>query len=157
MPALPVADFYPSEPANGGILWSEASMARTEEQKRTRAPIAVRFGDEDYQIPLLLVNPQRKWRRKLVKQLGTILENFEITTTDSKVLSRGLIAALVHFPEKLAELVFAYASDLDQGKILKQASEEQIAIAFGSIFEVAFPFIGELGLVMQILQAEKRG
>ncbi len=132
-------------------------MARSEKEKRERAPITVHFGEQAYQIQILRITPSREWRAKLVEQLGAILEGFEITTTDSKVLSRGLISALVHFPEKLLDLVFAYAPDLEVEKILKEGSEEQVAIAFGSIFEVAYPFVTQLGLVTQILQSEKRG
>src|ERR1700722_3215998 len=104
-------------------------MARTEEQKRTRAPITVRLGDKDYQIQIPTRPKSIAWRAKLVEQMGAILENFEINTTDSKVLSRGLMAAMLHFPEKLAELVSAYAPNLEK-EILQEASEEQVASAF---------------------------
>jgi hypothetical protein len=65
----------------------------------------------------------------------------------------GLAGALVEFPEKLADLVFAYGTELPKDEILEKATEEQIAAAFSAIMVVAFPFLAQLGLVTQLVRA----
>jgi len=65
----------------------------------------------------------------------------------------GLGYTLLQFPDILLELVIAYSTDLDKAKVEFEATEEQIAIAFGNIMQVAFPFQGELKAVMQVLGA----
>ncbi len=124
---------------------------RTEDDVLARTPIAVRLGEKDYSIPLLAVMPQREWRKKLFAELVPILEAFNFQV-DGQSMQKGLTAALLNFPEKLSDLVFAYAPDLPQDEILRQATEEQIAAAFSAITAVAFPFLPQLGMVTQLVR-----
>jgi hypothetical protein len=96
--------------------------ARTEDDVLSHAPITVRLGDKDYSIPLLAVMAQREWRKNLFAELGPILEPFSAQLSDEgesmdmaaflqkfrKGLSDGLTAALLQFPDKMIELLFAY-------------------------------------------------
>jgi hypothetical protein len=125
---------------------------RTEDDILARTPLSAKLGDKDYSIPLLAVMAQREWRKNLFAELVPILESFNFTV-DGKSMASGLTAALLTFPEKLCDLVFAYAPDLPQEEIFKSATEEQIATAFSSIMAVAFPFIPQLGMVTNLLRA----
>jgi len=127
---------------------------RTEDDIISRAPLVVRLGASDFNIPLLPVTPQREWRKKLFAELVPIIASFNFQV-DGQSMTTGLTAALLHFPDKLAELVFAYSPELPQAEILLPANgvtEEQIATAFSAIMGVAFPFLPQLGLVTQMLR-----
>jgi|SRR5579862_1576781 len=124
---------------------------RSEEDVVSRAPLSVRLGDKDYSIALLAVVPQRAWRKNLFAELVPILEPFNFQV-DGKSMAAGLTAALLHFPEKLADLVFAYSPDLPKDEILENATEEQIAAAFSAIMAVAFPFIPQLTTVQMLMR-----
>jgi hypothetical protein len=127
--------------------------SRSEEDILSRTPIRVRLGDKDYDIPLLGINAQRKWRQKLGVDLEAIIKNFNQRDVSEKAMLNGLAGALVEFPEKLADLVFAYGTELPKDEILEKATEEQIAAAFSAIMVVAFPFLAQLGLVTQLVRA----
>jgi hypothetical protein len=125
---------------------------RTEDDILARTPLSAKLGDKSYEIPLLAVTPQRKWRKKLFAELVPVLESFN-SKVDVKSMETGLTAALLTFPEKLCEMVFAYAPELPAEEILESATEEQIATAFSSIMAVAFPFVPQLGMVANLLKA----
>jgi hypothetical protein len=65
----------------------------------------------------------------------------------------GLGEAFLCFPEKIAELVFAYAPNLPKEKILDPetgATEEQFALAFSQIESVAFPYLRQVLLMKSL-------
>lgn len=162
---------------------------RTEDDAVERAPVEVKLGAETYAIPLLAVMAQRQWRKLLLAELAPLLDTFNFERIDGKSMATALTAALMQFPEKLLDLVFAYrdygalltalseekdlsstdlqnrflfaiknnevppAADMPRAKIMANATEEQIAMAFSAIMGVAFPFIPQLGLVTNLLRS----
>ncbi len=124
---------------------------RSEEDVVSRSPIVARLGDKDYSIPLLAVVPQREWRKNLFAVLVPILASFNFQV-DGKSMTAGLTAALLQFPEALADLVFAYSPELPKNEILSNATEEQIAAAFSAIMAVAFPFIPQLTTISHLMR-----
>lgn len=118
-------------------------MPRTEAEMISKAPIKVKLGDKEYKIPVLTILPSREWRIKLNDELAGIVEAFKpVENADSTAFGRGLASALIGFPEKMADLVFAYAGALlPKEEILKEATEEQIGTAFSAIMEVAYPLV----------------
>ena len=129
-------------------------MTRTEEEILAKAPFTVKLGDQDYPIKPLNIKAQREWRQKLSTELSPIVDSFNREST-KKTMIAGLTGALLDFPEKLADLVFSYAPDLPKEKILEEATEEQIAKAFSSVMSIAFPFLGQLGMVTQLVRTQK--
>ena len=125
---------------------------RTEDDILARTPIMVRLGDQDYEIALLSVFPQREWRKKLFASLAPILASFNFRV-DGASMTHGLTAALLEFPETLADLVFAYGTSLPKEEILGNATEEQMAAAFSAIMAVAFPFLPQLATMTQVLKS----
>lgn len=126
-------------------------LKRTEEQILTQAPIKVMFGEVEYDIKPLRILKAREWRVTLIEKLKDVMGQLSGQAEGEKQLMSALGYVLVQFPETLAELVFAYAEYLPQDKILEEATEEQMAKAFGKILQVAFPFQGELRTMMQVL------
>jgi hypothetical protein len=135
-------------------------MQRTEDEILSRAPIKCTLGGTEYSIRPLAVMAQREWRKKLFDSLAPILEAFDVTIdpasmSTAKVMSKGLTATLLQFPEVLVDLVFAYAPGLPQDDIMDRqngATEEQFAVAFSKIAAVAFPFLPQLDAVTRIVR-----
>lgn len=153
-------------------------MARTEDDILSKAPIKVKLGDSEYEIKILTINAQRAWRTQLSEELAEIIANFN-PEVSKNTMALGLTGALIDFPEKLAELVFTYATKyevsdvvcvdghfsfieqpvgetyLPKEKILTEATEEQIAKAFSEVMTVAFPFLSQLQLVTQLVRSKQ--
>ena len=102
---------------------------RSEDDILARTPLKVKLGDKEYEIPLLAVMPQRAWRKQLFETVTPVLDSFNLRA-DGKSMTTGLAAALLQVPEKLAELLFAYAPELPKEDILATATEEQIGEFF---------------------------
>lgn len=129
---------------------------RTEADKLAMAALKVTLGKQEYDIQPLRTLKQREWRKKLVEQLGVILSNFSLDArrAEVNVFQGGLISAMVQCPEKLADLLFAYAPDLPKDTILEESTEEQIVHAFQEVMGIAFPFVAVLKMTTEILKSE---
>lgn len=117
-------------------------MPRTEADMVSKAPIKIKLGEKEYKIPVLTILPSREWRIKLNDEMAGVVEAFKPDSVDANVFGRGLASALIGFPEKMADLVFAYAGAvLPKDEVLAAATEEQIGTAFSAIMEVAYPLV----------------
>jgi len=128
---------------------------RSESDILSKAPVKLKLGEKEYKIPVLTILPAREWRLKLNASLSAIVDSFKmVETAESSAVASGLTAALIQFPEKVAELVFAYAGEtLKPEEILASATEEQLAQAFSAIMQVAYPFLPQLSLVTNVMRA----
>jgi hypothetical protein len=127
---------------------------RTQDQILSQAPIKVKLGDVEYDLKPLRILKARSWRQELITKMNAVTTNLRQETGSDAAFMSGLGYTLLQFPDILMELVLSYAPDtLSKEKVEAEATEEQIAIAFGSIMQVAFPFQGELKAVMQVLGA----
>jgi hypothetical protein len=132
-------------------------MQRTEDQIISKAPIEVTFGSTKYSIPVLTIKAQREWRARVAEQIGELVSGMDadLSTATLPQLSRGFTATLVAFPDKLAELVFAYDPALPREVIETDATEEQVSAAFSKIMVVAYPFVAPLNLLKQAVRASR--
>lgn len=118
---------------------------RTDEQKLAKAPLKIKLGTEEYELPILAITRMAEWRQKVI---GTAKEIGELG-----VSLFGLGEAFLAFPEKIAGLVFAYAPNLPKAKIMDAengATEEQFALAFSQIESVAFPYQRQVSLMKSL-------
>lgn len=122
---------------------------RTEEQIVSMAPIKVRLGTTDYEIALLPVVPQAKWRDQMNEAMQPILQSFsgELTVLS---FSKAYGVAIRESPKVITDLIFAYANNLDRAQIEATATEEQLSLVFTAIMEVAFPFTKPLEMVTRL-------
>ena len=120
---------------------------RTEEQILAKEPLKAKLGDKEYDLPILPVLKMAAWRKKLI-----IVAN-EIGGLGVSLAALG--TAYIAFPEKVVDLVFAYAPELPKKEILKSATEEQFAEVFSSIIPVAFPFLRQLSLMKSVMMASQ--
>lgn len=130
------------------------ALQRTEDQILSREPFDAKLGSETYKIKPLGILKQRQWREKLAEEVNAITEGFSQPTTNKNALTSGLASALLRFPEKIVDMVFLYAPDLDQQKIMEdeETTEEQFAKVFGDIMSVAFPFLASLQLMTTLMK-----
>lgn len=134
---------------------------RTPEEMAAMLPITVRFGAEDYEITPLSRKLARAWKQKYSV---VVAQAVDISSIDSPPegdpsewmkdqLTGKILQAFQGIPDRLAELIFDYAPNLDKGKIQDEATDEQIHVAFAAVFQLAFPFFGTVGTMMEMGKA----
>lgn len=134
----------------------ENLTSRTEQEAVDMAPIRVKFGKAEYQIPILGMTKQSAWREKFF-QTAISLEGQLDQNYQGGPFQAGLAFVLLRFPEKVAELVFDYAGEaLDRDAVLENGTDEQMARAFSKIWMVAFPYGPALALTVQTWEKAKK-
>ena len=127
-------------------------MKRTDEQILAKEPLTIVLGNEKYSVPVLTILKQREWRKFLQETISPLLSVYDAEDTKEGRV-KSLSATLQKFPEKIAELVFAYCPELPQQKILEEATEEQLAVAYAQIMAIAFPFMGQITEAVQMMKS----
>lgn len=130
---------------------------RTEDEITGMSPISVRLGEKDYKLKPRTITAAQEWRGQLNETMRDVLMGFLPSEGESsKAISRGMVTALLQFPEKVVELVFSYAPDDLQPKdeILATATEEQMAVAYSKIMVVAYPFLAQLEVTLRALREQ---
>jgi hypothetical protein len=126
---------------------------RTEDDVISKAPILVTLGETQYGLKPLPVLKAREWRSKLAQTMQGIVTPMSAEQSPNTI-GPAMTAALVAFPDKVADLVFAWATDLPVDKVLNEASEEQIAVAYSAIMVMAYPFLMPLILTMKVTKSQ---
>jgi hypothetical protein len=129
-------------------------MQRSDEDILSRKPITVRLGGKDIEVKVLPLGPARKWRAELVKTMGEVLASFK-TSPSPDNMAPALTAAMIAFPERLLGLVEAYSPEVkaEHEYVEANASDEQLACAYGKITAVAFPFLAQLNTTQTVLKS----
>jgi len=132
-------------------------MQRTDEQILTREPITIKLGDKDFKVKILALGKARTWRTTLLQVMSGVLASFKDVPTPGN-MAPALTAAMLTFPDKLHELVEAYSPEIasERDYILDNASDEQLASAYGKITAVAFPFLAQLNMTTTVLKSNAR-
>lgn len=133
-------------------------IARTEEQAVEMSPLELKLGEKTFKVKVLPRPKARAWRESALASLQGVVKQFDAAPTEKigTALASGLGAALLQFPDALAELVGAWCLDLSQDErtaALEAASDEQIAHAFSQVAGVAYPFFRQLNLARDIVKA----
>lgn len=126
---------------------------RTEEQIITKTPIEVTLGSKLYPLKPLPILKAREWRTKLTETMKEVVGSMS-SEESAKTIGPAMTAALVAFPDKVAELVFAWSPDLPKEEIEAEATEEQLAVAYSAIMVLAYPFLMPLLLTMQVTKSQ---
>ncbi len=127
---------------------------RTEEEVLCIAPLKVKLGLVEYDLPVLAVLNMRKWRMKLAQEISAMAGILRGDAVNASVVVNGLGFAFTQFPDKVLDLVFIYAGEaLNRPAVESVATEEQFALAFSKIMQVAFPFAEQMGMVMMALKS----
>ena len=106
---------------------------RTEDQILLQQPFEVVLAGKPYTIALLPIRPAVAWRAKVAPVFADFIGAQSISTDDADAFKAGISKILVDGPEKLLDLFFEYAVDLDREEIEATANEWEIAAAFEQI------------------------
>ena len=112
---------------------------RSEEQIISQAPVIVHFGGKEYKVKILNIKEAREWRSKLSAMMGQLSPAVNATTDTPEKFQDAMNSLLVEMPDKITDLVFDYARDLSREEIESVSTDAEMALAFESILEVAFP------------------
>jgi len=125
---------------------------RTESEMLSMAPVKVRLGTKDFELPVLNNKKAAEWREKLYEALGPLVAGFDFSGLDlnaaqqqvSAAMSAKLSQELIAYPQKLAALLIAFCPDVLNLEIVEEATDEQICLAFAHVAEVGYPFFFHL-------------
>jgi hypothetical protein len=148
------------------------SNERSEEQIFAGAPIVVQLGEKKYELAVLPIGKAILWRQKLIaatqeiskplvrplhapwwQRVWAFLCFWRKQQTATDFFFSGLGTAFIAFPERVLDLIFAYAPDLPRKKIMDTATEEEVFVAFSAIMQVANPLRRQISLMHQVMTA----
>lgn len=110
--------------------------------------INLTFGGKDYEVPQLSAIKSRAWRESLISSARLLAQSlFKETNGHDEEFFAGLGISYLAFPDKLAELIFAYAPQLPREEILLRATDDELIVAFSSLMKAAFPYVKHLSLL----------
>lgn len=128
---------------------------RNDEQKVKQEPLMLVFGQGDnaktFPVKLLTMGKASEWRTQFIDVMDKVLA--PVLTEQATTVN--FTSAMMQFPEKLTDMVFAYASTVNRAEVVEIATDEQMAMAFTQVWEVAYPFLTHLGNVLKMVQANK--
>src|ERR1700758_4715508 len=126
--------------------------------------LKLKFGEKEYAVPVLRMKEAARWREEYFKRTKEVTDSLPMRFDKdndphelSKAISKGLLGALLQFPEKIPDLVFSYAPSLADKKeeILAVAYDQEFSRAFSQIWQVAFqPFLASLGMVVEMQRSQ---
>lgn len=114
-------------------------VKRKEEDIVAQASIEVTLGGKPFAIPPLVICKAREWRKKVVSLIAPLPSLIKVTTDDGADFGKALSQILTTNSDKVIDLFFDYAKDLNRKEIERSATEAELAAAFEQILEVAFP------------------
>jgi hypothetical protein len=106
-------------------------------QRSAEPPVVLKFGGRIYLVEALNVIESREWRAKMVERFFSI---------GSDLLSSGdqfvdvLTIRMDRCPKLITDLVFEYARSVPRDEVELIASDHEIAAAFLTILDRAFPY-----------------
>ena len=124
-------------------------MKRTEDDKVCQAPIKVVLGGQEYDVVPLVIRDSREWRAQVVELLNGLPAFANINTDDSESFGNAIQGFLVSMPDKVIDLFFGYAKELDRDEIEAVACEAEIVKAFEQVMGVAFPLASSAGRILE--------
>lgn len=127
-------------------------MQRTESDILTKAPVKITLGEKEYQVKPLTIGPAREWRALVMGTMKTTLGAFG-SDVNPQNMAPGLSAAMIAFPEKLLEIIMAFAPYLPKEEIEASATDEQLAVAYGKVMALGFPFLAPLMMTRKVMES----
>jgi len=121
---------------------------RTEEQKVFQEPIKVILGGRGYDVSPLVIKYSRPWRKKVISLISGLPKYAKASTDNPKEFADAINALMVESQDKIIDLFFEYARDLNRDEIEGMATESDIAVAFQVVMNLAFPLSETLPQMM---------
>lgn len=117
----------------------------------------LQFGEKVYQAKVLSHTKASEWREKAIGATQAVVSGMQEPTNGMDAsFFVGLGKWFIAFPEKMVELMKAYAPDLPWDEILTEATDEEIELNFARICDVGFPsksplqMMGPMGAILSL-------
>jgi len=126
---------------------------RTEADVVIQNPMTFKLGGVEHKVKLLPMKRSAAWRAEFSKSFGGIAGFTEVNIDNPTEVVSALETMVVKVPEKMFDLFFLYAEDLNREEIEEVAYDYEIAAAFKEIARVAFsPLLGSLVEAVEMLK-----
>jgi hypothetical protein len=102
------------------------------------------LGGKVYEVKTLVIKDSREWRKKFAAMIADLPKYANVKTDDPSGFTAAADQMLTVMPDKVIDLVFDYAKNLNRAKIEAKATDKELALAFQQIVVVAFPLVGSL-------------
>lgn len=127
---------------------------RTEDDILAQNGVLLTFNGEFYSAKPLRIKANAEWRRKFAETVNEVNQSLSLGSMDDiNKFMLGFMGAFFEFPEKVLDLIVAYAPYLPWDQIREAATDEEVVIAFSRIMVVAYPFFGLLGTMKAMASA----
>jgi len=123
-------------------------MERTEEQKVAQAPIVVTLGGKDYEIAPLVIRDSRVWRKNYAEATAPLFELVNAAIENTEDFGNVVKQMMVIMPDKVIDLFFEWAKDLNREEIEGLTTDAEMAVAFGEVVKIALPLSESLPKAM---------
>ncbi len=131
-------------------------MERTEEDILTQAGIKVILGGVEYDIAPLVIRDSREWRKKVVALVAPVAQIAGTTSDTPDAFEQALTSLLVTMPDKVIDLFFEYAKDLNREDIESVTTDAEMSQAFKEVIAFAFPLAQNVPEVITHLYPAKK-
>lgn len=121
---------------------------RTESDILEHKPIELMLGKKAFGAPPLTIRKGNAWRQRVADVLNELAMGALSGTVTSKSFMDGVMVAFFEFPEKVLELLIAYApTELEPHRewLYDNATDEEVVVGFSRVMAVAYPFFSLLG------------
>ena len=119
---------------------------RTEEEILTQTGgIKVVLGGKAYVLPPPVIRKAKLFRQHIAELSSELARLAQVSSDNPEDFEAGIKTIMFTMPDKVLDLFFEYASDLDREAIENTATEAELADAFGEVMKQAFPL--SVGLV----------
>ena len=126
---------------------------RTEADTAFQNPMTFVLGGVEHKVKLLPMKKSAAWRAAFSKSFGGIPGLKDLNIENPTEVITALETMVVKVPEKMFDLFFLYAEDLNREEIEEVAYDYEIAKAFSEIARVAFsPLLGSLVEAVEMLK-----
>lgn len=122
-----------------------AEQQRTEDQILHSEPVQVILGGRKYPVRPLSIRKSREWRQLLSATIQEVLGKHS-----GPASADALGAVFMRVPEKMGELLWAYAPELPRAEIEEEATDAELVAALREVMRLAFPFVGELQTLLAL-------
>ena len=125
-------------------------MDRSEEDKIAQAGIEVILGGKKYDIAPLVIKDSRVWRKKVIELIAPLpaLVKTTVDVEHPEHFEGVLTNLMVTMPDRVLDLFFEYAKDLNRDEMESTATDAEIAAAFEQVVNLAFPLVQSLPKAM---------
>ncbi len=130
---------------------------RTEEDILTQAGIKVTLGGIEYDIAPLVIRDSREWRKKVVALVAPVAQIAGTSSDTPDAFEQALTSLLVTMPDKVIDLFFEYAKDLNREDIESVTTDAEMSQAFKEVIAFAFPLAQNVPeVITHLYPAEKK-